>query len=199
MKRVILIITTVLLLTNCSMTKPVKVAEVKRYTLTQVSSAKYSRRHRPDVYISRVTADPGYNTSAMVYLKTPYELKSFSKSAWVASPGDILHGLLMESLRRSNLFHAVLAPPFSGYTKYRLDTKIVVLHQEFFRHPSRVRLIVNASLINNDSHKTIAQHRFQVVKKAHQENPYGGVVAANLAVKDCQTQIVRFIAHQHLV
>lgn len=193
MKRLALILLSFLLVA-CSVTKPVKIPEVKKYTLTQISTYRYNQHKRPAIYVSAVVANPGYETADMIYLKTPYELKAFGRSAWVSTPADIFHGLLLESLRHSNLFHAVIAPPYSNSAKYRIDTKLLMLQQEFITVPSQVRFAVSVTISNNMTNRVIAQRRFEVIRKASSDNPYGGVIAANRAAKILQFQIIRFVS-----
>jgi cholesterol transport system auxiliary component len=186
------------LLASCAVTKPVKITEVKKYTLTAVSNKAYARRSSTDLFVSPVAAAPGYNTRAMVYVQHPYALDSFIKSTWVAAPAELIHSVLLESLQSAKLFHAVLSPPHSGYARYRLDTKVVVLQQEFVHRPSKVRLIMQASIIDNNRHRSVFQHRFHIVKASPSDSPYGGVKAANAAVYDFQLQLLRLLAQQRL-
>ncbi len=137
-------------------------------------------------------ADPGYRTSKMIYTKTPFQLKSFSVNKWVAPPAQMLLTVLLQRIRERNYFKAVVSPPFSGSTNYRLDTQLISLQQEFYRPESGVRFIVQANLFSNATNTVIASKRFHAYIPAPGNNPYAGVLAANRAAAIITTQIAAF-------
>ncbi len=191
---VLIIITT--LLTSC-LGGPVKLPPISTYTLNNFKSYTISRKSRTNytLLVSRPVASSGYKTSRMVYMKIPYKLKSFADSRWVARPTAMLMPLLAQRLRRAGYFHAVVTPPFAGLTNFRLDTRLLILRQEFIHPTSEVRLVMEATLMSNKTNKVIASRRFQAVVKAPGNNPYSGVLAANRAVETVLKQISLFVVH----
>jgi len=181
-----------LLLGGCSSPK---VSPVAKFTLMHPSKIKFKKRHQlPSIFVSPVVANSGYKGSHLVYIDKPYQIKKFSKNAWVAPPAKLMHGLLIESLRNSNLFVSVNSPPYSGISKYRLDTKLLILQHEFLQKPSVVRVVAEVSVVNSKTHQTIAQKRFHVVQSTKGDNPYAGVVAANEGIHSLFGKIVHYLA-----
>ncbi len=181
-----------LLLGGCSLFSPVETPN-KTYLLNP-SMGKVRFAHSKDgvILISTPTANPGYDTENMVYTKTRYELKHFAEHSWVAPPTQMLAPLLVQSLQQSGCFKTAAMAPYSGETNYVLNTQLVTLQQEFQDEGSDVRLVMEATLVDNLSHEIIAHRRFQAVVPACQNTPYAGVIAANQAVANVLTQIVRF-------
>lgn len=180
-----------LFLTSCG---PIATAPVATYAITElnISKAPSTARTRRTLLVSTPMASPGYQTAAMIYMMTPYELKAFAHNRWVAPPAQMLLPLFVQSIRRTGYFVAVVSPPFSGITNYHLDTQILKLQQEFLLPNSVVRLSVQASLISGRTSRVIASRLFQVVVPAQTNNPYGGVIAANRAAAIISERIAAF-------
>jgi len=53
-------------------------------------------------------------------------------------------------------------------------------------------MIVDAQIVNTKNSKVVATKRFKSSVKANQNNPYGGVVAANQATKEILNQLIDF-------
>lgn len=180
----------VLILSACS---PVKVPPVQEYKLEKASTVRTRQTaHRYTLLVSKPLAASGYTTRDMRYMAKPYELASFAKNSWVAPPADMLETLLIESLENSQHFYAVVRAPFAGMTHYRLDTQLLSLRQNFLKRPSRIELAIKADLINQKTNKIVRSKRFIAEVKATEDTPYGGVMAANKAVRNVLGQIVRF-------
>ena len=187
----------IILLSGCGFS-PIKVAPESHYTITQwpqhtrVIKKPISKQ---TILITTPIAAPGYETSNMIYVMVPYQLRSFANHRWVASPAQLLLPLLADHIRSRNYFKVVMASPFSGETTYQLNTQLLVLQQEFLQPDSRVRLVMQATLVNNQSGKVIASRVFQAVIPAKNNNPYGGVLATNQAANQVLNQIARLVVH----
>ena len=173
---------------------PIRTKPVHTYALSGLKKSAQPRttKSRLTLLLSNPTAAPGYQTAAMVYMMTPYELRSYADNRWVAPPAQMLLPLLLSALRAEGYFYAVVSPPFSGITNLRLDTQLVKLQQEFLLPTSRVRLVVQAQLINNTTNRIVASRRFETVISALENNPYSGVRSANKAAAVLSRQIARF-------
>ena len=148
------------------------------------------------ILVSTPLADPGYQTSEMMYMLTPYQLSSYANNQWVAPPSQMLLPLFVQALRQTGYFFAVVSPPFIGVTNYRCETRLLKLRQEFFLSISQVRLTVQALLIKNSTNRIIASQLFEVLISAPSNNPYGGVLAANQAAAIISYRIALFcVAH----
>lgn len=180
-----------LFLTSCG---PIKTPPSSSYLIGDLNSGKMpaTARTHLTLLVSNPIANSGYQTSAMIYMITPYELKAFSNNRWVAPPAQMLLPIIVQALRQQGYFYAVVAPPFSGLTNYRLDAQLIKLQQEFFLPTSRVRLVVQATLISNLSNKVVATRSFEVTVTAPANNPYSGVLAANRAAAIIGQDVARF-------
>lgn len=176
----------------CSLS-PVKSTPTHQYALLKVSQQRLSRHAtRRSILVNAPLASPGYRTDRMLYLKTPYRLSAFSHNTWIAPPSSMLLPLLVESLRNTHYYHAVMPAPFGGMTDLRLETHLEQLHQNFLQAPSRVEVILAASLVNNKTNRVVASRRFKSSVPARSDNPYGGVIAANQAVAEVLQKISAF-------
>lgn len=180
-----------LMLSGCF--QPIRMPSVKTYTLQRSSQYRAPKRRASlTLLVSEPVASPGYETTKMIYVNRPYQLSRYTRNKWVASPAQMLLPLLVESLRNTRHYKAVVGAPFVGKTDLRLDTRIVVLEQEFVdAHHSRVRVVMKADLVNSRNRRLLASQYFARTVSAP-PNPYGGVVAANQAVQAILSRISRF-------
>jgi len=126
-------------------------------------------------------ARPGFDGSRMAYVTRPYELRYFARHQWVEAPARMLAPLLADALERGGRFDAMQSGG-RGASALRLETEVVVLQQEFPRHPSQVRFALRARLLDVVKRRVLAGATFEAVEAAPSDDPYGGVVAANRAV-----------------
>jgi cholesterol transport system auxiliary component len=193
--RAILIIIFVSILTACSFSRPVKMPQQSLYAISNGHfSAGIKRSKTQDtLLVSFPAASSGYQTASMVYVQTPYQLNSFANNRWVASPATMIMPLIAQQIRDTAYFKAVVTPPFSGVTNYRLDTQLLALQQEFMRPTSFVRLKMQVTLVSNRTGRVVSSRRFQVMVSAPGNNPYSGVLAANKASNIMSQRVARFV------
>ena len=142
---VLLLLFSMLLLTQCSVFSPVKLQPNSNYTISNLPNSNNQNlklkqtASSKTLFLASPSAASGYNTNDMIYITVPYKLKSFANNHWVAPPADLLSTLLANALRRQHYFHAIVTPPFSGLATYQLNTQLLVLQQEFLQPESRNR------------------------------------------------------------
>jgi len=68
------------------------------------------------------------------------------------------------------------------------------LQQEFLSAPSTVRFTLRAYLVESATRRVIASREFEAAVPAASEDPYGGVVAANRAVRTVLENLSAFCA-----
>lgn len=183
----------VMLLSSCSVLKPIKTHPMAVYTLNRVSHMKMHKQPtRLTLLVSEPTASAGYESDRMMYRKKRYRLSAFAYHRWTAAPADMLLPLLAQSLRNTNYFRAVVTAPFSGITALRLDTHLLKFEQEFLQSVSQVRMVLQATLVNTTTNKVIASKRFSATVTAQHPTPEAGVIAANSAVSNILQQVAQF-------
>jgi cholesterol transport system auxiliary component len=185
----------VLALGACTQFQPVKSDAPRLFALqAELDPAPAAPGASLTLAVSSPRAAPGYDSPRMVYVRKTYELESFSKNQWVDTPAHMLAPLLTRALEGSGKFRAVVQSRNSVAADLRLDTEIMRLQQEFTAHPSRVRLTLRGQLIDVKSARVLASREFDIVEDAASEDPYGGVVAANRAVRRALAELVAFSA-----
>jgi cholesterol transport system auxiliary component len=132
----------------------------------------------------------------MVYTKRQHEIDFFAQNKWVDTPARMLAPLLLKALESSAKYRAVVTSRSSVTADIRLDTEIIRLQQEFFTQPSQLRMSVRAQLIDIQGKRVLASREFDVTEAAAGDDPYGGVLAANRAVKTILLQIAEFCASE---
>jgi len=193
--RTLTIVFAAITLTACG---PIATKPLNTYTISSLK--KYIKSSRPQtkltLLVSNPNAAPGYQTAAMIYMQTPFELESFANHRWVAPPAQMLLPMFVRALRNTSYFAAVVSPPFTGITNLRLNTELVKLQQEFLLPTSVIRLVVQASLINNTSNRVVASRQFEIVISTSENNPYGGVLAINKAAAIASRKVAQFVIHR---
>jgi len=136
----------------------------------------------PILLVSVPLSEPGYETTAMIYLKRPYELEQYAVNQWADQPARMFSSLLVETLSRMGYWRAVVPMPASVEGDFRLDSYGFALQQEFMQEPSRIRATVRAQLLDLKASRVIGTRVFETVENAPSEDAYGGVLAANQAI-----------------
>src|SRR3990167_3065964 len=194
--RLIVMILSGLLLAACTMMGPVKTAPVAAYTITNThaeSNKTFASRSDNTLLVTMPMATPGIDTTDMVYVQVPYQLKSFASHRWVSPPATLLMPLFADNLRDTHAFKAVVTVPFSGVTTFQLNTQLLTLQQEFISPTSCVRLRIAATLLRVSTGQVIASRVFEVVVPAPGNNPYSGVLATNEAARRVVEQMKVFV------
>lgn len=184
----------VALLAGCAALAPPRAAAPNVYVLDALprSGPELHPSGRLVLAVSPPRAQPGFDSAEMVYVQRPYELEHFAKNRWAEAPARMLEPLLVQALARSGGFAAVLPSPSAVPAELRLDTELVRLQQDFRTRPSRVELTLRAQLIDVRDGRVLGARRFDEVERASSDDPYGGVVAANRAVRKLLAQLAAF-------
>jgi len=185
----------ILALGACAQFQPVKNEPPSLFALqAELDSAAAPKSATLTLAVSPTRAAPGYDSPRMIYVRKAYELESFAKNQWVDTPARMLAPLLVRALAGSGRFRAVVQSPSPVAADLRLDTEIVRLQQEFTARPSRVHLTLRAQLIDVQAGRVLASREWDILEDAASEDPYGGVVAANRAVREALAELVEFSA-----
>jgi cholesterol transport system auxiliary component len=104
--------------------------------------------------------------------------------------------LIVAALERSGQFSAVVQSPTSAVGQLRLDVEIVRLQQEFLSLPSCAHFTIRAHLIDTATRQVVAWREFDAIVPSSSEDPYGGVVAANRAVRTVIEELADFCGQE---
>ncbi len=180
---------------GCNALQPVQRAQPDTYVLdAQFQPA--AAQGTLTLAVARPRESAGYDSARMAYVKKLHELDYFSRNQWVDTPGKMLAPLLVRALEAGGAFRAVVPSPGAAAGQLRLETDIVRLQQEFLTTPSRVRFTLRAQLIDVPGRRVIATREFDILENAPSDDPYGGVLAANRAVRRALDATAEFCAAQ---
>ncbi|MDF1759508.1 MAG: ABC-type transport auxiliary lipoprotein family protein [Coxiellaceae bacterium] len=196
MKKILFIVVAVLMsLSLVSCLKPLDVPNEASYTIKTLKPRINNRLPRTNLtlLVSDPVAAPGYRSDYMRYMITPYRLEKFSKNRWVGTPANMMLPSFVQSLSNARYFKAVVTSPFSGLTDYNLQTDILEFEQNFMLPQSRFVMTIQADLVNSKTNKIQASKRFSTTVTAQQNDPYGGVLAANQAAAKINRQLTQFV------
>lgn len=146
----------------------------------------------PTLAVNPPRAAAGFDSRHMIYTRKAHQLEYFAHSEWVDTPARMLAPLIVAAIESSGSFGGVALAPSAAASDLRLDTEILRLQQEFDRSPSRVRLTMRASVVDGVSRRLLATREFDVTVEAGSDDPYGGVKAANLALRTALDQLAGF-------
>jgi cholesterol transport system auxiliary component len=102
--------------------------------------------------------------------------------------------LLPQTMERTGLWHAVVQAPSAVKADYRLDCDNLVLEQQFFSRPSRLRVAMRALLIDHKRQNVLGTRNFEIFEAAPSEDAYGGVLAANRAATQLLEQLAEWVS-----
>jgi cholesterol transport system auxiliary component len=145
--------------------------------------------------VTQPRAQAGFDTARMAYLLRRYEVNYYAFNQWADTPARLLHRVIVENLDKSGLWIAVLQTPGAVPAQYRLDLDNLILEQQFFSQPSRVRLSVRAQIIETKKPAILATRSFEVLEAAPTEDAYGGVLAANQAAAKLLIEMADWLHH----
>ena len=144
--------------------------------------------------IMQPKAQAGFDTARMIYLLRPYEVNYYAHNQWADTPARMLQRIMVENLDKTGLWSAVLQTPGAVTAQYRLDCDNLVLEQQFFAHPSRIRLALRAQIIETKMQSVLATRYFELFEAAPSDDPYGGVIAANQASAKLITAMAEWLS-----
>jgi cholesterol transport system auxiliary component len=168
---------------GCVSLSPAKSEPTALYALAPPFERKPAAGQGPAVAVAIPRAAAGFDGPRMVYVRREHQLQFFARSQWVEAPARMLGPLLVQALERTGRFRAVVAAPSGANTTLRLETEIVRLQQEFMSSPSQVRFTLRLQLIDAPTGRVLGTRELEAVESSPSDDPYGGVIAANRAVR----------------
>jgi cholesterol transport system auxiliary component len=187
------IIVVIMLLTSCSLISPARQADYTTYVIRNIPCVHDYPKGHGIIFVMPVAADPLYDTDNMAYSRHPYQVEYFAKNKWADTPARMTRSLIVESLKTTHHFRAITTSSNVAGINYILNTKIIELKQVFTGCTSYVVFRMNVEIINAKTRKIIASRELCSTHTAHQNTPYGGVVAANQCATDVIQQLEIFV------
>ncbi len=148
----------------------------------------------PTLIVSPPHAAAGFDSSRIIYVRQASQLEHYAHNEWVDTPSRMLAPLIVAAIGQGGAFRAVVESPSTVAGDMRLDTEVLRLQHEFLSKPSRVRFTLRAYLVDNATRRVLASREFEAVAAASSEDAYGGVMAANEAVRNVLEGLTVFCA-----
>ncbi|MES2218144.1 MAG: ABC-type transport auxiliary lipoprotein family protein [Pseudomonadota bacterium] len=183
-----------LLLTGCSVFSPVTPVSNMTYVVNTVPAVPVHQRHGGSIFVAEPATVSIYNTTDMAYSTYRYQIGFFVKSSWAATPAQMLQPLIVQTLQNTKHFSSVNSAIGVGQSTYMLNTQLLQFQQDFTSGQNIFRLHARLLLISSATNHLIASKDISIAIPASQNTPYGGVVAANMAVRDMLAELARFCA-----
>lgn len=142
--------------------------------------------------ISPPQAAAGFNSRRIIYVRQPYQLEYYAHSEWVDTPARMLAPMIVSAVENTAAFGAVILSPSSATADLGLHVEIIRLQHEVGRQPGQARFTLRAYFVANATRQIIATREFEQTVTADSETPYGGVTAANLAVRGVLRELAIF-------
>ena len=182
---------------GCAALNPASAPHPNRYSLDG-AAAEAARvpapGAAPTLVVSPPSAAAGFDSQRILYLRQAHKLEYYANNEWVDTPARMLAPLIVAAAARSGAFSAVVLTPSIAAGDLQLDTQVRQLQHEFLGSPSRVRFTLHATILESATRRVIAAREFEAVAAAPSEDPYGGVVAANQAVRSVLAGLAEFCA-----
>jgi cholesterol transport system auxiliary component len=188
------------LLCGCSMLLPAKSPPPTLFSFDSpqpvalTAPAPPAKIGAPTLVVSIPRATAGFDSPQIVYIRQAHTVEYFSQSQWVDVPANMLSPLIVAALERSGQFGAVIQSPTSAVGHLRLDVEIVRLQHEFLQLPSRAHFTLRAHLLDTATRQVLAWREFDAIVPSASEDSYGGVLAANSAIRKVLEELAAFCA-----
>ena len=148
----------------------------------------------PTLIVSPPHAAAGFDSPHIIYVRQASQLEYYAHNEWVDTPARMLAPLIVAAIEQRGAFRAVVQTPSTVAGDMRLDTEVLRLQHEFLSKPSRVRFTLRAYLVDNVTRRVLASREFEALAAAPSEDAYGGVMAANEAVRSVLEGLAAFCA-----
>lgn len=139
-------------------------------------------------------AAAGFDSPRIIYVRESHKLEYYAHNEWVDTPARMLAPLIVAAVESSGTFRAVVTTPSAAAGDLRLDTEIIRLQHDVGSRPSHVQFTLRAYIVDNTKRRVLAWREFDESVSAASEDPYGGVVAANRAVRTVLENLSAFCA-----
>jgi cholesterol transport system auxiliary component len=181
------------LFAGCTGLQPASVAPPNLHVLDARPATVMATEKRDLVLeVGATRAWPGLDTPQMAYVKRPHEVDYYANNRWADAPARMVSPLLARALEQTGAFRAIVQPPVVAPPDLRLASELIMLQQNFATLPSRVDLALRVQLLDVRDKRILATRTFETTETAGSDDAYGGVVAANAALKRVLGEVTAF-------
>jgi cholesterol transport system auxiliary component len=176
---------------GCSVFAPVRI-ETTSYVLDKLPTGLQATTAGPSVIsVPLPETAPLYATRRMAYSTEPHQIGHFNESEWALPPAQMIHPLLVVTLRRTGRFAAVEAiAPLRG--SFVLRTEVLEVLQDFTAQPALFRLRLRVSLERGTDHGIAATRELSATEPLRENTARAGVAAGNEAMEKLLRDVAAF-------
>jgi cholesterol transport system auxiliary component len=139
----------------------------------------------------------GHDSRHMAYSMRPYERTFYAFNQWADTPPRMIEPLVVQAMEASGQFRAVVDGSSSSPADLRLDLDLLVLQHEFHTERSQGRLVLRGQVTDLTTNTVVGTRLFEASAPSPTENPYGGVLALNVALEQVLVELVNWMADLH--
>ncbi len=138
--------------------------------------------NQPTIYVAPIKSAAGFDSNKIVYIRQQFQPNYYRLGQWVDAPAVMLEPIVISALQQVGL-NASNHLSTAKSEQFQLNIDILRLQQEFFSQPSKVHFTIRMRLIDQSSGALLVDREFNELIPSATEDTYGGVVAANAAVR----------------
>jgi cholesterol transport system auxiliary component len=180
-------------LSGCALLTPAKTETAKLLLSPPALDLPQRRGCAATLLVFAPQAEPLYDTTQMAYSTQTGQVAYFGRHEWGETPSQMLLPLLVNALRGTRCFDAVVTPPYPYAETYGLRTDIKELLQDYGAQPATLRLSLRVQLSDASANRVIASRDVTLGEPIRGLGPEAGVTAANAALAAALGEVVRFV------
>ena len=196
MQKNLTLISTLILLSSCSILSPVVTPEVKEYQITTTNTDELSCKaasNAPILQVSPVRVFTPFDSRGMYYSVAQYQLSSYSLSQWASTPSEMFNQAILQKLQKSCIYSDVSSSEFMVTAKYRLASQVMDFKQVIINGSSNMSLKVYAQLIDN-TNNTVIKNKTFIETAEVESSPAGYIKGANEVTNSFTNDLVTWLS-----
>jgi cholesterol transport system auxiliary component len=187
------LIACVVFFSGCTLFAPVNIDTKKNVLNNMPLDLPTEKTRSATLLVLTPETMPPYATTQMAYSTEIHQIAYFTKNEWAETPSQMIQPLIIQTLRSTHYFSAVLSPPYFGHHTFDLRIEILEIKQDFASEPAMLNLAMRISLTRESTNQVIATKELSVNQFMAERNPYAGVVAANEAMPKLLRELAEFV------
>ena len=134
--------------------------------------------------------------SLQIFYRLPdHTMTAYAYHRWTETPARMLARKITLALLNTHTVSTPILPGSGATAPWRLEWQPLVWYQDFTATPSKVRTIIQATLLDNEHGKVVASRLFRVDLPAPSDDAPGGVEAFNRAADRLVADLVTWLQH----
>lgn len=156
--------------------------------------AKARATRAATLFIASTTAAGFYDAQPIAFSRQPGSRGYYQLNRWTERPSRRIHALLLERLRQSGGFEAVVGPSASGLRgDLVLETRLEELYHDAATRPGTARVTLSATLTDPAQRELVARRSFTRSAPAASYDAAGAVAGFNQAVGALLDDVVAWV------